>query len=100
MSKRRSPKSRELFQILLNRGYPEVFCQEVANSLNTDFTAERMIGYLSYFETVRVEDLVDEMYAILSERDRFIEKKLTEKSNETYNRYLLEKKLESMEGQD
>ncbi len=47
--KPKSEKSIELYYILLRRGYPEGFCDEVTKNLNTDFTAQRMIGYLSHY---------------------------------------------------
>ena len=40
-------KTDELYELLLSKGYPQPFCQEIAyHTLNTDFTATRMIGYL------------------------------------------------------
>ena len=46
--KPRSEKSMKLYHILLDRGYPEPFCEQVTRNLNTDFTAGRMIGYLAH----------------------------------------------------
>ncbi len=48
------PKSevcQELYQMLLDRGYLERFCDLVMQNLNTDFTAQRMIYYLSLQRT-------------------------------------------------
>lgn len=68
-------KSGELIQALLSKGYPEEFCREIAYKyLNTDYTATRMIGYLNKMPNLKIEDCVDEMLAILSDRDRFVEK--------------------------
>lgn len=68
-------KSPELMKCLLAKGYPEEFCRELTYKyLNTDYTATRMIGYLKKMPTLRIEDCVDEMLAILSDRDRFVEK--------------------------
>ena len=37
-------KTDELYELLLSKGYPQPFCQEIAyHTLNTDFTATRMI---------------------------------------------------------
>ena len=44
--KPKSPKSVELYNLMLQRGYREEFCDLVTKNLNTDFTAQRMIGYL------------------------------------------------------
>lgn len=68
-------KSKELMEELLKKGYPEEFCRELTYKyLNTDYTAGRMIGYLKKMPKLRIEDCVDEMLAILSDRDRFAEK--------------------------
>ncbi len=92
--KPKSEKSRELYQILLDRGYPEPFCDEVTKNLNTDFTARRMIGYLSHYEKLPMEEIADETLAILSDRNRIIQKKQTEHSNAVYNEYLMRRRLE------
>ena len=42
--------------------------------MNTDYTATRMLGYLYRVSDPRIEDLVDEMLAILSDRDAIIQK--------------------------
>lgn len=49
--KPRTAKSMELYDILLRRGYPEPFCDEITKNLNTDWTAQRMIGYLSHYKS-------------------------------------------------
>lgn len=68
-------KSDELMRELLKKGYPEEFCRELTYKyLNTDYTAGRMIGYLNKMPNLRIEDCVDEMLAILSDRDRIVEK--------------------------
>ena len=46
--KSKSEKSIELYYMLLKRGYPEEFCDQITKNLNTDWTAQRMIGYLSH----------------------------------------------------
>ena len=38
--KPRTAKSLELYDILLRRGYPEPFCDEITKNLNTDWTAQ------------------------------------------------------------
>ena len=65
-----SERTDELYRLLLDRGYPKEFCAEIAyKNMNTDYTATRMIGYLYRVTNPRLEDLVDEMLAILSDRD-------------------------------
>ena len=46
--KPRTSKSMELHNTLLNRGYPQEFCEQISLNLNTDWTAQRMMGYLSH----------------------------------------------------
>ena len=74
-----SERTDELYKVLLDRGYPKEFCAEIAyKNMNTDYTATRMLGYLYRVSNPRIEDLVDEMLAILSDRDAIIPKKKME----------------------
>lgn len=86
--KSKSPKSIELYHILLKRGYPEQFCDEITKNLNTDWTAQRMIGYLSHYKKLPLEEIVDEMLSILSDRNRIMQKHELEESNARWNDYL------------
>ncbi len=97
--KPKSEKSKELYQILMQRGYPEAFCDEVTKNLNTDFTAQRMIGYLSHYKKLPMEEIADEMLAILSDRNRIMQKKQLEQSNAAYNEYLMSRRYEDDERQ-
>lgn len=87
--KPKSEKSIELYRILLKRGYPEEFCDQITKNLNTDFTAGRMIGYLSHYKKLPLEQIVDEMLAILSDRNRIIQKKRMESVNASWNEHLM-----------
>ena len=70
-----SEKSIEVYQALLKKGFPDEFCKEVAYKyMNTEFTAKRMLGYLYRMPNPKVEELVDEMFAIISDRDRIVQK--------------------------
>ena len=86
--KPRTAKSMELYDILLRRGYPEPFCDEITKNLNTDWTAQRMIGYLSHYKKLPMEEIADEMLAILSDRNRIIQKHELEETNARWNGYL------------
>ena len=86
--KPRTGKSMELYQIMLRRGYPEEFCDQVTRNLNTDWTAQRMIGYLSHYKKLPMEEVADEMLAILSDRNRIMQKKNWESTNSKWNEYL------------
>ena len=86
--KPRTAKSMELYDILLRRGYPEPFCVEITKILNTDWTAQRMIGYLSHYKKLPMEEIADEMLAILSDRNRIMRKHELEETNARWNEYL------------
>ena len=88
--KPRSPQSMQLYKMLLSRGYPESFCDLVTKNLNTDFTAGRMMGYLSHYQELPLEEIVDEMLSILADRNRIMQKKQLESNNAEWNRFLEE----------
>ena len=81
-----SERTNELYKVLLDRGYPKEFCAEIAfKNMNTDYTATRMLGYLYRVSDPRIEDLVDEMLAILSDRDAIVQKKEMEHAQAVIN---------------
>ena len=81
-----SERTDELYKVLLDRGYPKEFCAEIAyKNMNTDYTATRMLGYLYRVSDPRIEDLVDEMLAILGDRDAIIQKKEMEHAQAVIN---------------
>lgn len=88
--KPKAEKSMELYNLLLRRGYPEPFCDEVTKNLNTDWTAQRLIGYLSHHQKLRMEDVADEVLTILSDRNRIMQKKSMEEANTRWNQFLYE----------
>ncbi len=83
--KPRTEISMQLYQIMLDRGYPEEFCDLVTRNLNTDYTATRMIGYLSHYSYLPEGEIVDEMLAILSDRNALMRKKEAELAQEKIN---------------
>ena len=81
-----SERTDELYKILLSKGYPKEFCAEIAyKNMNTDYTATRMLGYLYRISNPRIEDLIDEMLAILSDRNAIIQKKELEQAQSVIN---------------
>lgn len=86
--KERTELSKQLYDMLLKRGYQETLCELITRNLNTDFTASRMIGYLSHYSDLPELEIVDEMLAILSDRNAIMQKKDVEqaqtKINEVY----------------
>ena len=81
-----SERTGELYKILLSKGYPKELCAEIAyKNMNTDYTATRMLGYLYRISSPRIEDLIDEMLAILSDRNAIIQKKEVEQAQSVIN---------------
>ena len=81
-----SERTDELYKILLSKGYPKELCAEIAyKNMNTDYTATRMLGYLYRISNPRIEDLIDEMFAILSDRNAIIQKKELEQAQSVIN---------------
>lgn len=87
--KEKSKLSKQLYELMLQRGYDESFCDIITKNLNTDFTAQRMIGYLYYYEHPPVEEIADEMITILSDRNRIMQKKELEEVNARWNDFLM-----------
>ena len=82
---KRSQLSMQLYQMMVDRGYPENLCDLVIRNLNTDYTATRMIGYLSHYSYLPEVEVVDEMLAILSDRNAIIRKKEAEQAQAKIN---------------
>ena len=81
-----SERTDELYKILLSKGYPKELCAEIAyKNMNTGYTATRMLGYLYRISNPRIEDLIDEMLAILSDRNAIIQKKELEQAQSVIN---------------
>ena len=81
-----SEKTKELYRILMEKGYPKEFCAEIAyKHMNTDYTVGRMLAYLYRVSNPRIEDLVDEMLAILSDRQQIMQKKEMEQAQAVMN---------------
>ena len=81
-------KSRQLYELMIKKGDPEDFAALIASEMHTEFTATRMIGYIARSGRLSLEEVADEMLAILSDRERIIQKHMLEhaqaKINEMY----------------
>lgn len=86
--KPRTQKSIELYNTLLNRGFPQEFCEQISLNLNTDWTAQRMLGYLSHYRKLPMAEIVDEMLAILSDRNWIMQRHEWENTNAKWNEFL------------
>ena len=76
-------KSEKLFNLMIEKGYPNGFAEIISRELHTEFTANRMIGYISAREMLPMEEVADEMLAILSDRDRLINKHISQDAQDT-----------------
>lgn len=88
--KPKSEGSIELYNYMVKRGYPESFSDVVTMNLNTDWTARRMMGYLRQYDILPLEEVADEMLAILSDRNRIMQKHDLEETNARWNDFLNE----------
>ena len=77
-------KNKKLYELMLRKGYPEDFSRLICTEMKTDFTAERMINYISG-EKHRLEDVADEMVAIKDFRDRLVNKHISEHAQASIN---------------
>ncbi|MCQ2497148.1 MAG: hypothetical protein MJ131_11225 [Lachnospiraceae bacterium] len=87
-----SEKSRELYNYMIEIGYSAEFSGLIAKNLNTDFTATRMLGYLAHYANyakLSDEEVVDEMLAILSDRDSWIKKKQSQEAQQAINEAIM-----------
>ena len=76
-----------VYDALKEKGYRMIFAGRLHyKHMNTDYTATRMLGYLYRISNPRPEDVVDEMLAILSDRNAIIQKKELEHAQATINR--------------
>ena len=79
-----SEKNKLLYELMLRKGYPEEFSRLICAEMNTDFTAEKMMYYVSGPKK-RLEDVADEMVAIKDLRDRLVNKHISEHANRSIN---------------
>lgn len=77
-------KTEELNELMLRKGYPDEFSRLICAEMNTDFTAGRMISYISGGKH-RLEDVADEMVAIKDFRDRLVNKHISEHAQASIN---------------
>lgn len=82
-------KSDLLYEMLLEKGFEESYCKAlVTKYLTTEYTQTRMLGYLYRYSSPSIEEVTDEMLAILSDREEIRKKHEMEyaqsKINELY----------------
>lgn len=81
-------KKQELIDVITRMGFSAELGEAIAANLRTEKPMSRMIGYLLSAQPRTEADIVDEMLAIMSDRDTWIKKKEAEYYNQKYNEYL------------
>jgi len=79
---------RDLVRAVVSKGYPEEFGVQIARNLGSENTMNRMTAYLYSANPRSAEEIADEMLAIMSDRERWIQKKEAEEANRAYNEWL------------
>ena len=77
-------KSIELYNLMVRCGYQEEFAALIAKELSTEYTADRMMRYIRRGPH-SLEEVADEMLAILSDRERFKAKHEAEYAQQKIN---------------
>ncbi len=80
----------DLLNSIVRRGYPEEFGRLIAKNLGSEKTMRRMTAYLRSANPRSAEEIADEMLAIMSDREQWIQKKEAEQANARYNEILNE----------
>ena len=76
----------ELYNLMIRKGYSQEFAQLVSREMRTEFTGRRMIGYIAAREgALPMEEVADEMMAILSDRERLIKKHISQNAQAAIN---------------
>jgi len=80
---------RNLIIAITELGYPEEFGKQIAKNLGSEKMMTRMCAYLHSANPRTAEEIADEMLALMSDRERWIQKKEAEEANRAYNEILL-----------
>ena len=77
-----------LVKSITDLGFPQELGDEIARQLGSPKAMERMRAYLYNVRPQSVELVVDEMLAIMSDIERWKDKKMSEEANAAYNEVL------------
>ena len=79
-----------LADAVMELGYPEEFAQVLAGELRSERAMRRLASYIRQAQPTSPEQIADEMLSIVSQRDRWVEQKISEHANASitafYNR--------------
>lgn len=89
--------SEKVYRVMLYKEYPADFSRLIAQELSTEYTANRMIAYFGRAGKPPLEEVADEMLAILADRDKFVDKHINQYAQEVINRMYAARRLEEDE---
>ena len=69
-------------------GYPLDLAAVLANELRGEKSMRRMAAYLRAARPKTMEEIADEMIAIIEQRDAWVRKKLSERAQSSFNEFL------------
>ena len=78
--------SKQLYELMISKGYQEDFASLVASEMHGEWTSMRMTGYINKAGLRPLEEVADEMLAILSDRDKIVQKHMLENAQASINR--------------
>ena len=88
--RRREAARAQLVRAIEELGYPGEFGEVIASQLGGEKSMRRMTSYLRGARPGSPEEIADEMLAILEQRSRWVEQKMSERANSSltafYNR--------------
>lgn len=85
----------QLIRTMCALGYPRAFSEVVAQELRTSWACSRMQSYIAQARPNSLEEIADELVAIVDARERFRNKAISEKANAAYTRWLNSDERES-----
>ena len=78
----------ELLQVLAQHGIPGEVGKVIAGNLRSERAIRRMTSYMRIAHPGSMEQIADEMVAIMEDQHRWAAKKQAEESNISYNTWL------------
>ena len=78
----------ELLTVLSDAGIPEEVGKYIAKNLRSERAIRRMTGYMRQARPATMEEVADEMLAIMEDRNAWARKREAEESNARYNAWL------------
>lgn len=90
-SNKRSPRDdayEDLLAAVTAIGYPQDLATVLADELRGEKSMRRMAAYLRAARPKTMEEIADEMLAIIEQRDAWVKKKITERAQSSFNEFL------------